>query len=705
LAIVILRGLNDNECHNHLIRSNFVAGAKNHLLDGKPRSIFHHLDAQHSFRERHPMKKRHFGATLALLWYPLVISGCGDKPADKAVAPPMSPPAHSAPSAQAVTPAQGTPNETAQASNATALIPAKTGPVLPAAKIDIELQKKVASIGEQLKADIAKQDAEKPPAATPGEGAKPAAKVNPPVTPLLTSDRQDLSYIPTDAFSGMVIHPRRACANSVVKALRAMLPPDAMNGMTSRGGSPLGAGFGPNVGPKDLIEMAATCGISAENTDEVVFLFDKKLLEVAAAGGAGPTPEIPPFGFILRNSAPIDTESLLGLLKKAGSPVEISTHDGVTLIVVPKHSAAVAFVTDSMILVGHTDFVKKMISGLTRRLEGVGNRIYVLAIDGMAVEAPLAKMAGQLPGMGALFAPYITGTKGASIAFDLDAPQLLDVGLQFKRPAMASGLFTMLDQQFAAAKQNAPQLRAMGEAEPESAPLLPYFDQLVSGSKLALNSDTISFTVPKLKDLEKLPDLLKPVVEKAAQAAKDTEAKNNLKQIGVAFHNYHNTFNVFPALNGDGMKGQPHPGLSWRVYLLPYQEFKLDEPWDSEHNKKLISKMPQIFGTAADGKTSIHVITGKGAPFQNDAGIRLSEIPDGTSNTALAIEAGPDVAEVWTKPGGLTFDPAAPLKCFGEIKEYQVLLFDGSVRRFKNLDPETFSKLVQNADGKPVVLP
>ncbi len=45
------------------------------------------------------------------------------------------------------------------------------------------------------------------------------------------------------------------------------------------------------------------------------------------------------------------------------------------------------------------------------------------------------------------------------------------------------------------------------------------------------------------------------------------------------------------------------PLLSWRVALLPYieqdalyRQFKLDEPWDSEHNKKLIAQMPKIYG-------------------------------------------------------------------------------------------------------------
>ncbi len=152
--------------------------------------------------------------------------------------------------------------------------------------------------------------------------------------------------------------------------------------------------------------------------------------------------------------------------------------------------------------------------------------------------------------------------------------------------------------------------------------------------------------------------------------------------------------------------------MSWRVYLLPYMEgsdlynkFNLKEPWDSPTNKALIKQMPKFFGSNPEGKTSIHVFTGEGAPFQMDKGITFSEITDGMSNTVLAIEAGPDTAEIWTKPGGLNFDPSDPLKCLGAIKEFQVLLFDGSVRRVKNIDAENFSRAVQISDGKPVEFP
>src|SRR4029077_19894239 len=61
------------------------------------------------------------------------------------------------------------------------------------------------------------------------------------------------------------------------------------------------------------------------------------------------------------------------------------------------------------------------------------------------------------------------------------------------------------------------------------------------------------------------------------------KAEENLKQIGLAWHNYHDTNNHFPSneLNKDGKAL-----LSWRVQILPYieehalyKQFKLDEPW------------------------------------------------------------------------------------------------------------------------------
>ena len=235
---------------------------------------------------------------------------------------------------------------------------------------------------------------------------------------------------------------------------------------------------------------------------------------------------------------------------------------------------------------------------------------------------------------------------------------------------------------------------------------------MARSATLSKDGSKVEFLVSVPKGLDNLPKLLKPALEKAQATAKAQKRLNNLKQIALAFHNYHDQFRSFPAA---GHGAQSETALSWRVHLLPlldagplYAEFKMDEPWDSEHNKKLIAKMPEIFkteGVKDPGKTAFHVFTGPGSPFADDKAPGLVSISDGTSNTILAVEAGPDTAEIWTKPGGLDFDPKNPIKALGQLTEeiFRVVMCDGSARSIpKTIKPDTLRKLIQAADGEPV---
>jgi hypothetical protein len=199
-------------------------------------------------------------------------------------------------------------------------------------------------------------------------------------------------------------------------------------------------------------------------------------------------------------------------------------------------------------------------------------------------------------------------------------------------------------------------------------------------------------------------------------AAKDlTTSVNNLKQIGLAFYDFVEQAKVMPV---DVVDKKGSPLLSWRVAILPqlgheklFKEFKLDEPWDSEHNKKLVAKIPKIYAPvrvkAEPGATFYQTFTGKDALFEpGNLLVKLPDsIPDGTVNTGLVFEAGEPV--VWTKPADLPFDAKKALPKLGGVFDGQchVLMCDGTILRLKkDRDEQTMKHLVMPNDGQAIDL-
>lgn len=192
-----------------------------------------------------------------------------------------------------------------------------------------------------------------------------------------------------------------------------------------------------------------------------------------------------------------------------------------------------------------------------------------------------------------------------------------------------------------------------------------------------------------------IEEVLPPLVEAARVNSLQRSVMNHLKHLGLAMHNYHDTHKAFPpaaSLSKDGKQKL----LSWRVLILPYiapelyKQFHLDEPWDSPHNKTLITKMPAFYESAnitaeqrRQGMTTLLVPVGPKTVFGQAEGVRIREITDGTSNTILIVDASQDRATIWTKPDDLVFDPEKPWEGLGkaDVKRFLAAFCDGSVRR------------------------
>jgi prepilin-type processing-associated H-X9-DG protein len=204
--------------------------------------------------------------------------------------------------------------------------------------------------------------------------------------------------------------------------------------------------------------------------------------------------------------------------------------------------------------------------------------------------------------------------------------------------------------------------------------------------------------------------MLVPAVQRIRQSADRMKDSNNLKQFALAVHNYHDANGFVPAAicDNDGK-----PLLSWRVAMLPYieqdnlyRQFKLDEPWDSENNKKLIEKMPPIFqipgSRAKAGHTHYRTFVGEGASWKSysDKARIPASFPDGTSNTWMIVEA--EEAVTWTKPEELAYDGKTVPKLGKFFRGgFNVAFWDGSVRYFPRV-PKGVHKYINPADGEAI---
>ena len=200
--------------------------------------------------------------------------------------------------------------------------------------------------------------------------------------------------------------------------------------------------------------------------------------------------------------------------------------------------------------------------------------------------------------------------------------------------------------------------------------------------------DVVMDLGPLLSDKTKLMELLAP----ARKSAQQTHRSNDLRQIILAMHNYESAYKSFPAYANFDEDGKPL--LSWRVHVLPfleqgalYKQFKLDEPWDSPHNIKLVEKMPVCFADPsmglADlnkaGKTRYLVPRTEGTMFHKVEGITFGDITDGSSNTIAIVSVKPAKAVIWTKPVDWEVDLENPaVDLIGDGNAAVVARADGS---------------------------
>jgi prepilin-type processing-associated H-X9-DG protein len=215
--------------------------------------------------------------------------------------------------------------------------------------------------------------------------------------------------------------------------------------------------------------------------------------------------------------------------------------------------------------------------------------------------------------------------------------------------------------------------------------------------------------------------LLLPAVQAAREAARRNSCTNHMKQIGLALHDYHDTYQSFPPAFVADASGKPIH--SWRVLLLPhfqdaeansiYQLYDFDEPWDGPHNRSLADMIPSVYRCPSDPdgetETSYAVVVGDETMWPADHPMTVEELSrnDGTSRTIAVVESeGADIN--WLEPRDLTQQEAIqginqenghPGIRSAHVFGANVLFADGSVL-FLNADtPPDIIRAMLTANG------
>ena len=153
---------------------------------------------------------------------------------------------------------------------------------------------------------------------------------------------------------------------------------------------------------------------------------------------------------------------------------------------------------------------------------------------------------------------------------------------------------------------------------------------------------------------------------------------------------------------------------SWRVALLPelghqklYDEYRRSEPWDSEHNRQVLTKIPDVYRSAAersDVTTSAYfVLAGPKTAFASSDGLSDPEITDPWETLMTVVSARRDIP--WTKPEDIEFDETASLPAFGGFHDgiFHMATASGMGRamRMPNGQAEYLKQMINACDGLP----
>jgi hypothetical protein len=507
----------------------------------------------------------------------------------------------------------------------------------------------------------------------------------------------DLALVPGDAFAFFTIRVADLWQDEGTKHLRTE--------------------FAKNY-PDEYKAVEKSVGVPPADIERLTFAITKT---------PGPGDDGPVFAILVTTTKPYDKAKLLAELVPE---CKEQAHKGRTLHVLA--GAAVCPIDKTTFLMGALETVQEVLEKAGKDADNPLSPALALAAGKHHITAGM-RPALLLATIGNMIPPEVEGFKplleaqAAYATIDLGKEARLEGRLVCAGESEAKDSATAAKSLLALAQQlGFPQAEAALDKAPKGK--VDNFKKLFNEFTAALKDMPIEAKgreLPlKLTLKADVPGISKGLLEGFSfvrGAAGRVQSSNNLKQMVLAMHNMAdaNGGTWLPA----AIYKDDKPLLSWRVAILPYveqdalyQQFKLDEPWDSPNNKKLLDKMPRVYMTEDQAEkaekmlpttTHYRVFHGKGAAFEGTKGLAFpAEFTDGTSNTIAIVEA--EQAVPWTKPEELPFDPKKDPPKLGlkGATSFNAALCDGSVRTLnKDIDKDTLKALITRNGGEVVNIP
>jgi hypothetical protein len=436
-------------------------------------------------------------------------------------------------------------------------------------------------------------------------------------------------------------------------------------------------------------------------------------------------PNSPGF-MIFRFAKPAEAQKVLAAKRTNAKPDKLNnkdlyrTGDGVQLLILDDKTVAVGSEMSLTWLTG----AKNPRGEFLEHLKKSPKRHLSAAINVEAMREPLTQALGQFPPPANDLAKGVPHARFAQAHLDLNASGQWQLSILANNEKDAAALKPILVKQldFAAkiiknqlpkvAASQDPVERAWGVYLGRAAQrLIELTTPKQTGADLTLSlKNDQTFTTA----LGLAASTWAPAVMAARQRAARAMDENHLKMILLAMHNYHDTYRRFPARATADDNGKAL--LSWRVHLLPfleqqqlYDQFHLDEPWDSDHNKKLIEQIPDVYKSQgdqrADTTTRFQVILGDEALLGGKEAISFAHITDGTSNTIAVVQAVKEKAVPWTKPDDFSLNEKAPLEGISteDAGGFLAAFADGSVRWIPHsIEAATLKALITRSGGEVI---